>query len=94
MVAAHREGHLVTHVDLVAIIASMARSAPSTSRNFGISWKPSTLNGLNYRSATSQIMKSSSVWRILLATNSITVASSTKPRTGVASGIKSNGSIR
>jgi len=50
--------------------------------------------GAPYRGTTSQIMKSSSVWRILSATNSTTVASSTKPRTGVASGMRSNGSIR
>ena len=39
-------------------------------------------------------MKSSSVCRVLSATNSTTVASSTKPRKGVLSGIRSNGSIR
>ena len=42
----------------------------------------------------SQIMKSSSVCRVLSATNPTTIASSTKPRNGVLSGIRSNGSIK
>jgi hypothetical protein len=42
----------------------------------------------------SQIMNSSSVCRVLSATNPITVASSTKPSNGVMSGIKSNGSTK
>ena len=47
-----------------------------------------------YRTAVSHAMKSSSVRRVLSVTNSITFASSTKPRNGVVSGIKSNGSTK
>src|SRR5215472_4532831 len=48
--------------------------------------------GPAYRGVVSHVMKASRVWRVLSATNSITVASSTKPRIGVASGMRSKGS--
>jgi SAM-dependent methyltransferase len=47
-----------------------------------------------YQLDVSQVMKSSSACRALAATNSITFASSTKPRNGVLSGIKSNGATK
>ena len=47
-----------------------------------------------YCTVVSHLMKSSSVRRVLSLTMSTTLASSMKPRNGVLSGIKSNGSTR
>ena len=47
-----------------------------------------------YCTVVSHLMKSSSVRRVLSLTTSTTLASSMKPRNGVLSGIKSNGSTR